>query len=55
MLPARFDYHRPETLGEALELMDRYADDAEVLAGGMSLIPLMKFEAEPDGYVGPGG
>ena len=42
MLPARFDYHRPDTLDEALELMDRYGDEAKVLAGGMSLIPLMK-------------
>ncbi|HEY3208352.1 MAG TPA: xanthine dehydrogenase family protein subunit M [Actinomycetota bacterium] len=42
MLPARFDYHRPETLDEALELMDRFGDEAKVLAGGMSLIPLMK-------------
>lgn len=42
MLPARFDYHRPETLEEALELMDKYGDEAKVLAGGMSLIPMMK-------------
>ncbi len=42
MLPARFDYHRPETLDEALELMDRFGDEAKVLAGGMSLIPMMK-------------
>jgi len=42
MLPARFDYHRPETLEEALELMDRFGDEAKVLAGGMSLIPMMK-------------
>lgn len=42
MFPARFDYHRPQTLEEALELMDRFGDEAKVLAGGMSLIPLMK-------------
>ncbi|HXF57600.1 MAG TPA: xanthine dehydrogenase family protein subunit M [Actinomycetota bacterium] len=42
MLPARFEYHRPQTVEEALELLDRYAEDAKVLAGGMSLIPLMK-------------
>ena len=42
MLPARFEYHRPETLGDALALLDQYGEDAKVLAGGMSLIPLMK-------------
>jgi len=42
MLPARFDYHRAESVEEALSLLDQYGDDAKVLAGGMSLIPLMK-------------
>jgi carbon-monoxide dehydrogenase medium subunit len=41
MLPARFEYHRPATLDEALDLLDRL-EDAKVLAGGMSFIPLMK-------------
>jgi aerobic carbon-monoxide dehydrogenase medium subunit len=42
MLPARFDYHRPDTLDEALSLLAEYREDAKVLAGGQSLIPLMK-------------
>lgn len=42
MLPARFEYHRPQTLAEALALLDEHGEDAKVLAGGMSLIPLMK-------------
>jgi carbon-monoxide dehydrogenase medium subunit len=42
VLPARFDYHRPGTLDEALSLLDQYGEDGKVLAGGMSLIPLMK-------------
>ena len=41
MKPAPFDYHRPATLEEALALLERYAGDAKVLAGGQSLIPLM--------------
>jgi len=41
MLPARFEYHRPTTLDEAADLLDRL-EDAKVLAGGMSFIPLMK-------------
>ena len=42
MYPASFDYVAPATLEEALETLGRYEDDAKVLAGGMSLIPLMK-------------
>jgi carbon-monoxide dehydrogenase medium subunit len=42
MYPASFDYVAPATLDEALALLDRYGDEAKVLAGGQSLIPLMK-------------
>jgi aerobic carbon-monoxide dehydrogenase medium subunit len=42
MYPPSFEYFAPETVDEALELLDRYGDDAKVLAGGQSLIPLMK-------------
>src|SRR6266536_2728784 len=49
MLPARFDYHRPETLEEALELMDRFGDEAKVLAGGMSRIEELYGMSEDDG------
>ena len=39
--PPPFDYDAPDTLDEALDLLGEYADDAKVLAGGQSLIPLM--------------
>jgi aerobic carbon-monoxide dehydrogenase medium subunit len=42
MYPASFEYVVPATLEEALETLGRYEDDAKVLAGGQSLIPLMK-------------
>jgi aerobic carbon-monoxide dehydrogenase medium subunit len=42
MLPSRFEYHRAGTLDEALSLLGTYGDDAKVLAGGQSLIPMMK-------------
>ncbi|MBI4528730.1 MAG: xanthine dehydrogenase family protein subunit M [Deltaproteobacteria bacterium] len=42
MYPNKFDYHRPASLSEATELMARYGQDARPLAGGQSLIPLMK-------------
>jgi carbon-monoxide dehydrogenase medium subunit len=41
MLPARFEYHRPSSLDEALGLLGSL-EDAKVLAGGQSLIPVMK-------------
>jgi carbon-monoxide dehydrogenase medium subunit len=41
--PARFEYFAPTTLDEALEIIGRYDEgEAKVLAGGMSLIPVMK-------------
>ena len=42
MYPASFDYSAPTALDEALSLLDQHGDDAKVLAGGQSLIPLMK-------------
>jgi CO/xanthine dehydrogenase FAD-binding subunit len=43
MKPAKFDYHDPTTLGEALSLMSQFGDQARPLAGGQSLVPLMNF------------
>jgi carbon-monoxide dehydrogenase medium subunit len=42
MIPAAFDYHRPGTLDEALKLLKQHGDDAKVLSGGMSLLPMLK-------------
>lgn len=42
MIPAKFEYHRPETVAEATDLLSRLGDDARPLAGGHSLIPMMK-------------
>jgi aerobic carbon-monoxide dehydrogenase medium subunit len=42
MFPAAFDYIAPSALGEVLSLLSRHGDDAKVLAGGQSLIPLLK-------------
>ena len=41
MKPPPFRYHRPETLDAALALLAEHGDEAKVLAGGQSLIPLM--------------
>jgi aerobic carbon-monoxide dehydrogenase medium subunit len=40
--PARFEYLAPSTVEEAVTHLERYEDEAKVLAGGQSLIPLMK-------------
>ena len=42
MYPANFEYFAPETLEEAFSVLERFGDEAKVLAGGQSLIPLMK-------------
>lgn len=43
MKPAPFDYHRPDTLEEALAILARSGGDAKALAGGQSLVPAMNF------------
>jgi aerobic carbon-monoxide dehydrogenase medium subunit len=42
MIPAAFDYHAPGSIGEATALLARLGEEAKVLSGGQSLIPLMK-------------
>jgi aerobic carbon-monoxide dehydrogenase medium subunit len=41
MKPAPFEYHAPETVEEACALLAEYGDDAKVLAGGQSLVPML--------------
>ena len=41
MKPAPFRYERPETVEETVTLLDRHGDEAKVLAGGQSLVPLL--------------
>lgn len=48
MIPPEFEYHRPETIDQALVLLTQHGDEAKILAGGHSLLPLMKLRfAEP--------
>ena len=48
MIPAAFDYAAPATLEEAFAMLEEYGDEAKILAGGHSLIPMMKLRfAEP--------
>lgn len=41
MKPAPFEYHRPASLAETFDLLDRYGDDGRILAGGQSLVPAL--------------
>ena len=43
MKPAKFDYHTPVTIDDALAILERYQGEARVLAGGQSLVPMMNF------------
>jgi carbon-monoxide dehydrogenase medium subunit len=48
MIPSKFDYAKPASLAEAFALLGEHNGDAKILAGGHSLIPMMKLRlAEP--------
>ena len=48
MIPPEFDYHAPVSISEAVNLLNELGDDAKILAGGHSLLPMMKLRfAEP--------
>ena len=51
MIPAAFDYHRAASLDDAVALLARYGDDAKVLSGGMSLLPVLKLRLGAFGHL----
>ncbi|HSE64214.1 MAG TPA: xanthine dehydrogenase family protein subunit M [Thermoanaerobaculia bacterium] len=51
MIPASFDYHSPKTLSEAFALLAQYGDEAKVLSGGQSLLPLLKLRLGAAGHL----
>jgi carbon-monoxide dehydrogenase medium subunit len=51
MIPAVFEYLRPQTIPEAIGFLRRYGDDAKILSGGQSLIPMMKFRLARPAYL----
>ncbi len=51
MIPPRFEYSAPTSLDEALSLLGQHGPDAKVLAGGQSLIPLMKLRLASPPYI----
>ena len=52
MIPGAFDYHRPTNVNEAALMLRQFGEDARPLAGGHSLIPMMKLRlATPEHLV----
>jgi carbon-monoxide dehydrogenase medium subunit len=51
MIPTEFEYFAPASLKEALSLLSTYKDDAKILAGGQSLVPLMKLRLARPRYL----
>jgi aerobic carbon-monoxide dehydrogenase medium subunit len=51
MYPASFEYLAPSGVGEAIALLEQYGDDAKLLAGGQSLVPMMKLRLARPKYL----
>jgi aerobic carbon-monoxide dehydrogenase medium subunit len=51
MIPPAFEYLRPNTIPEAIALLQRHGEDAKILSGGQSLIPMMKLRIARPGYL----
>ena len=51
MIPREFQYHAPKTLPDALGLLQQLGDEAKVLAGGHSLLPMMKLRFAQPGHL----
>jgi carbon-monoxide dehydrogenase medium subunit len=51
MIPASFEYLRPKTIPEAIGFLQQHGDDAKILSGGQSLIPMMKFRLARPAYL----
>ncbi len=52
MIPAAFEYFTPNTLSEAIALLEEHGDEAKILSGGHSLIPMMRYRlASPEKIV----
>jgi carbon-monoxide dehydrogenase medium subunit len=52
VIPPAFDYHAPRSIGEAIALLSSLGDEAKLLAGGHSLLPMMKLRfAQPGALI----
>lgn len=51
MIPSSFEYETPSTLQDAIGLLEKYGDEAKILSGGHSLIPMMKLRFASPEYI----
>jgi len=51
MIPPAFEYLRPNTIPEAIALLQQHGEDAKILSGGQSLIPMMKLRIARPAYL----
>ena len=51
MIPSAFEYHRPQSVSDAIKLLTDHGDEARVVAGGHSLIPMMKLRMAQIGHL----
>lgn len=51
MIPREFEYHAPKTIPDALGLLKQFGDEAKLLAGGHSLLPMMKLRFAQPGHL----
>ncbi len=51
MYPTSFEYHRAASVQDAVALLERYGEDAKLIAGGHSLIPVMKLRFATPGHL----
>ena len=51
MIPASFEYFRPKAMGEAFALLEQHGEEAKILSGGQSLIPMMKLRLARPAYI----
>lgn len=51
MIPAAFEYHRPNSVEQAVGLLSQHGDEARLLAGGHSLIPMMKLRLATPAHI----
>ena len=51
MIPREFEYHAPKSIPDALGLLEQFGDEAKLLAGGHSLLPMMKLRFAQPGHL----
>src|SRR5271155_2778191 len=51
MIPPSFEYLRPKTLPEAVAMLQQHGEEAKILSGGQSLIPMMKLRLARPGFL----